>query len=100
MKRKADLNCVYVPSDDVVARVIEDELIIIPLVSGIADMEENLFTMNEAGKAFWDRMDGNRNLKEIVEDLSGEYEAFLGDIEKDILGLVEELLHRKIVVEA
>ena len=45
-------------------------------------------------------MDGKKDLNEIVQDLSIEYEAFPGDIEKDILGLVEELLHRKIVVEA
>ena len=38
------------PSDDVAAREIEGETIIVPRVAGIGDMEE-LFTLNDTGKA-------------------------------------------------
>jgi hypothetical protein len=52
------MHAVYVPSDDVVAREIKRELIIVPLVSGIGDVEDELYTLNEASKAFWDWLDG------------------------------------------
>jgi hypothetical protein len=100
MKVKAYLNRIYVPSKDVVAREIEGELIIVPLVSGIGDIEDELFTMNETGKAIWDRLDGNRKLKDVINDLTEEFEASPGDIEKDVVGLVKELLKRKMLVEA
>ena len=47
---------VYKPSDDVVAREIEGEIIIVPLVAGIGDIEDELFTLNETGKAIWDKL--------------------------------------------
>jgi len=98
MEIKAEIDAVYVLSKDIVSREIEGELIIVPLVSGIGDMEDDLFTLNEIGKTIWNRLDGQKNLKNIVEELSAEFEALEGEIEKDVIGLVEELLKRKMVV--
>ena len=53
MEAKVDLDAIYAPSEDIVAREIEGELIIVPLVSGIGDMEDELYTMNETGRAIW-----------------------------------------------
>jgi hypothetical protein len=92
------LETIYVPSDDVVAREIEGEMIIVPLVAGIGDMEDELFTVNETGKAIWNRLDG-RSLGQVVADLAEEYDAQTGEIERDVLGLVEELVRRRMLVE-
>lgn len=92
------LDAVYAPSEDIVARDIEGELIIVPLVAGIGDMEDELFTMNETGKAIWDRLDGKKKLKDVLGELSAEFEAPEGEIEQDLIGLVDELVRRKILV--
>ena len=97
MRSKISLDTMYLPSDDIVAREIEGELIIVPLVSGIGDMEDELFTLNETGKAIWDRLDGQRTLKDVIRDLSKEYEAREGEIHNDLLGLVGELVKRKML---
>lgn len=99
MKKKPDMGAIYVPSEDVVAREIEEEIIIVPLTAGIADMEDELYTLNETGKAIWRRLDGKKSLAEIVSELSTEYEAAPEEIEKDVAGLAEELLDRKIIIE-
>ena len=96
---KVCLDGLYMPSEDIVARNIEGELIIVPLVSGIGDLEDELYTMNETGKAIWDRLDGKKKLKDLLEELSAEFEAPAGEIEKDLIGLVEELLRRRILTE-
>lgn len=96
---KVSLDGLYMPSEDIVARNIEGELIIVPLVSGIGDMEDELYTLNETGKAIWDRLDGKKKLKDVLEELSAEFEAPAGEIEMDLIGLVEELVRRKILVE-
>jgi hypothetical protein len=93
------LENVYKPSDDVVAREIEGELIIVPLVAGIGDMEDELFTLNDTGKAIWDRLDGLTRLADVVAALEIEYEgAEDGVIERDVLGLVAELVQRRMLV--
>ena len=99
METKVCLDTVYVPSEGVVAREIEGELIIVPLLAGIGDMEDELFTLNETGRAIWKRLDGKRNLKQVVEELSAEFETPAGEIERDVVGFVEELLKRGMLVE-
>jgi len=96
---RVSLDGLYMPSEDVVARSIEGELIIVPLVAGIGDMEDELYTLNETGKAIWDRLDGRKKLKDVLAELTAECEAPVGEIEKDLTGLVEELLRRKILIE-
>lgn len=98
MSAPAKADAAYRPSEDVVARVIEGEIIIVPLVAGIGDMEDELFTLNPTGKAIWDRLDGQRTLAEVAADLSEEYEGAREAIETDVLGLVGELLERRMVV--
>lgn len=93
------LDGVYAISEDVVARDIEGELIIVPLVAGIGDLEDELFTLNDTGRAIWDRLDGCRPLHEVVQELSAQYQAEAGQIEADVLGLVAELVRRRMLVE-
>ena len=95
----AQLDAVYMPSENVVAREIEGEFIIVPLTAGIGDMEDELYSLNECGVAIWKRMDGKNSLKEISAALTGEYTAALSEVEQDVLGLVSELLKRKMLVE-
>jgi len=98
MREKIDLGAVYVPSEAIVAREIEGEVIIVPLTSGLADMEDDLYTLNETGKAIWKLLDGRNKAKDIVESLSREFDAGAGEIEEDVVGLLSELLTRKFIV--
>jgi len=93
------MDVAYVPSEDVVAREIEGEIIIVPLTAGIGDTDDELFTLNETGKAIWDRLDGKRSLRGVIEELSAEFRAGEGEIGQDVLGLVTELVRRKMLVE-
>jgi hypothetical protein len=93
------METVYCPSKDVVAREIEGVILIVPIVSGIGDMEDELFSLNETGKALWKKLDGSNTLKDIAEKLAKEFNASLAEIQKDVRGLIHELLKRRIVEE-
>jgi len=100
MTIKANLESVYEPSTDLVARDIEGELIIIPLVSGIGDIEDELLSLNGTGRSIWDRLDGRKKLGEVVSELGAEFDEPREQIEADVVGFVSELLNRRLVVEA
>jgi Coenzyme PQQ synthesis protein D (PqqD) len=91
------LDGIYGPSDDIVAREIEGEVVIIPLVSGIGDMEDELFTLNETGRAVWRKLDGTRTLRDVARELAEEFEAPAGVIESEVVGLVADLAVRRMV---
>jgi hypothetical protein len=99
MDVKNNLNTVYRMSEDIAAREVQEELIIVPLVPGIGDMDDELFVLNDAGMAIWDRLDGKRTLKEIVEELSAEFVAPRGEIEEHVTLFVKELLMRRLIIE-
>ncbi|MDP3397214.1 MAG: PqqD family protein [Methanoregula sp.] len=92
------LESICKPSEDVVSREIEGELIIVPITSGIGDMEDELYTLNETGRAIWDRLDGKLSLGDIAKALTEEYDAPPGDIGRDVQGIAAELVRRRIVV--
>ncbi len=94
-----DLNAAYAPSDDVVARDSEGELVIVPIASGIGDLEDEIYTLNETGRAIWRHLDGQRPLQQVVDDLSLRFQAAPGEIEQDVAGLVGELVRRRMLVQ-
>lgn len=90
----------YIPSEDVVAREIMGEFILIPVTSGIGDMEDEIYTLNETGRAIWAKLDGKKSLGEVATDLRNEFDDPSGQIDKDVLGIVAELAKRNMVVRA
>ncbi len=100
MAKEISLNKAYIASEDVVARDIQGEFIIIPVVSGVADSEDEIFSLNETGRVIWERLDGKTPLKQIAKNLSDEYNSPAKEIESDLLGLMQELAKRKMVLEA
>lgn len=99
MEVKVNLNSVYSPSEDIVAREVAGEFVIVPITSGIGDLEDEIFSLNETGRAIWDKLDGKRSLKDVTDSLSSEFEDSAKEIEKDVLGLAEELLKRRMLIE-
>ena len=93
------LDAICVPSEDVVAREIEGELIIVPLTAGIGDMEDELFTLNETGRAIWGRLDGQKTLEDVAAELCTEFDAPAPEITQDVTGFTAELLKRRMLVE-
>jgi hypothetical protein len=91
------LESVCVPSDDVVAREIEGEIIIVPLVAGIGDADDELYTLNETAHELWNRLDGQRTLGDVAVALGEEFSAPLEEIQTDVLGFATEMAARRIL---
>ena len=98
MKTILSPESICVPSEDVVSREIEGELIIVPIASGIGDMEDELYTLNETGRAIWQRLDGKRTLGDVATDLTVHYSGSQDQITRDVLGIAGELVKRRILV--
>jgi hypothetical protein len=93
------LNSCCAPSDEIVTREIEGETIILPLTSGIGDVDDDIYTLNDTGKAIWQRLDGKRTLRDVARELSAEFNCPPEEIERDVIGFVGELLKRRILIE-
>lgn len=98
--KKVSLDKVYALSEEIVTREVHGEFVIIPITSGVGDLEDDIFTLDESGRSIWDKLDGKKSLAEIAKELNVEFDAQAGKIEQDVVGLIGELVKRRIVVEA
>jgi len=98
MEKQVTETTICIPSENIVAREIEGDMIIVPLVAGIGDTDDELYSLNETGKAIWKKLDGRKSLEKISEELSEEFSSAAEEIQADVLGFVDEMVRRRILI--
>lgn len=100
MKTKISIDKIYEPSKDVVCREVQGEFILVPLVAGMDKNNEAIFTLNETGRLIWGKLDKKKSVRKILSELSLEFDSPDKEIQDDVLGLLKELLDRKMIVKS
>jgi hypothetical protein len=93
-----DANQVLAPAIGVLAQEIDGELFVLPLALQADGGQAGVFALNATGRDFWNRLDGQKDLREIVDALSGQYGEPASRIEEDLQELVAELLRARVLV--
>ncbi len=73
---------------NLVARSIAGETILVPVRSGVSDLE-HIYVLNEVGSRVWGLLDERTPVSQIVDAICAEYEASPEQAARDI----DELLH-------
>ncbi|MDP8236212.1 MAG: PqqD family protein [Candidatus Erginobacter occultus] len=84
------MKMIYRRNPDVVYRVIAGEAILIP-ISRETQGAGRMLTLNETGAFIWNRLDGNRRLDEILEEIRDEFEVEEATARRDLLELIGAL---------
>ena len=98
MKAHITLESICVPSEDIVSREIEGDIIIVPLVSGIGNDDDELYSLNETGKAIWLELDGEKTLGQVAEALADAFSSPDDIIKKDVLGFAAAMIQHGILI--
>lgn len=97
MTKEVNLDTVFKISEDIIVRKIENEILLIPLVAEIADLENEFITLNKTGKDVFERINGKKTLKEIEIEIARDYGVSQDEIEKDVVGFIKEMYEAKIL---
>lgn len=95
---RIDPDKIYVTSEDVVARQIEDQFLLVPIASGVGDLEDSLYTLNETGKTIWERLEEGKTVNALIDELAQEFDAPRATIGIDVCGILGELVNLNMVV--
>jgi Coenzyme PQQ synthesis protein D (PqqD) len=87
----------FVRNQDVVSRKIDGELIIVPVRSGVGDLN-SLYTLNPVGSVLWDFMSEHHTVGEMVERVCEEFEVTTTQAQQDIEVFLDSLLEEKLVL--
>ena len=74
----------------IVSRDIAGEMILVPIRQSVGDLE-SVYTLNETASFVWERLDGQRTLAEIKQELLTRFEVGEEEAEQDLLELVAQL---------
>jgi hypothetical protein len=86
----------FVCNREVVARHIEGELVIVPIRSGVGDLN-SLYTLNAVGAVLWEFMTVGHTLDEMVSRVCNEFEVPASRAENDIQEFLDSMLAEKLI---
>ncbi len=93
------LDRVFRKKEEIVARKIAGEIILVPVTGRLADMKR-IFSLNEVAGHIWDCIDGTRSLGDIVGEVVAAFEAGREEAEADVLEFIAELQKEGMIEEA
>jgi len=86
----------YIRNQDVVSRNIEGELVIVPVRSGVGDLN-SLYTLNPVGSVLWEFMNEGHTVPEMVQRVCDEFEVSEAQAQPDIETFLDSLMAEQLI---
>jgi cobalamin biosynthesis protein CbiG len=84
------LDKAFVKDDNLMARNIAGETLIVPIRNSIGDLN-SIYTLNEVGARVWQLIDGKRSVNQIANAISAEYDVTMTAAETDVVELFDSM---------
>lgn len=88
----------YRKSEDVIARQIAGEMLLVPIRGDLAGMQR-IFALDEVGECIWQQLDAQPSLHTIRDAVLANFDVPEEQAEADIQEFIAELLEAGLVVE-
>jgi len=88
----------FTRNPDFVYRKIADEVILVPVYKGTADLRA-LYTLNELGAFLWEQLETPHTLDELKQIITAEYAADEQVVQSDLGQFMQELIEIGAVVQ-
>ncbi|MBL7132380.1 MAG: PqqD family protein [Candidatus Omnitrophica bacterium] len=86
-----DLSKVYKKTDLMVGRKIDNEVVLVPIRKRSVDIQKIYNLENQTAVRSWELIDGNRDVKTILQVLGSEFEADPAILERETLDFIKQL---------
>jgi hypothetical protein len=80
----------FVKDDNLMARNIAGETLIVPIRNSIGDLN-SIYTLNEVGALIWQMIDERTRVNQIVEAVSNEYDVTADEAAQDVIELLDSM---------
>ena len=84
------LDSTYTQDPSIISRLIDDEVILVPIRQNVGDLE-SIYTLNETAARFWELLDGQRTLADICDLVVVEYEVDPEEAQSELVEFIEQL---------
>lgn len=80
----------FVKADDLMARNIAGETLIVPIRNRVGDLS-SIYTLNEVGARIWQMVDASTSVNQIVDAISSEYDVAHDEAALDVVELLDSM---------
>lgn len=87
---RPDIHSMPIPDDNVAARKIGDELLLVPIHRTAKDVD-SIYTLNETAAFVWECLDGKTSISDIIEKVTNTFDAHHDDVTDDVIAVLENL---------
>jgi len=88
---------VYKINEEVVARQIAGETILVPIKGRLADLQR-IFMLNPVAEFIWNNLNGESNLEKIRDKLTVHFEVGEKEAEADLNEFIHELVEADLIL--
>ncbi len=92
---RVDIIAAYKKSKDMLVRRIDESVFIIPVSDSSED--QPLYQLGEVEEAIYNKIDGQKSVADIVNELTAEFIGERSVIEKDVVDFMSDLLKENII---
>jgi len=89
----------YRKKEDIVARSIAGEDLLIPIRGKLADMQR-IFSLNPVAEFVWKQLDEAQDVESLSNSVVEEFEVCGADAQRDVKAFLNDLVNADLVVEA
>ena len=93
------LNSRFRKKEDIVTRQIAGETLLVPIYGDLANMER-IFALDPVAEFIWEKLDGEKSLKDIRDEVLNAFDVKEEQAETDIFEFIEELLKADLIDQA
>ena len=86
----------FVASPDVVVRRIAGETLLVPVSSRVGDLDA-IYTLSDVASRVWELLASPVSSRQMVDAVCAEYEVGRDVAARDVAGLVDELVGKKLI---
>jgi hypothetical protein len=88
---------VFKKREEIVAREIAGETILVPIRGRLADMQ-NIFSLNPVAEYIWRHLNGVKSVEEISMKILENYDMEKEEVDKDLHEFINDLLKEDLIV--
>jgi len=87
---------VFRKKQEIVSRHIAGETILVPVMGKLADMQK-IFTLNKVGEFIWSRLDGEKGLEEIRDEIVAQFTVEKEQAAAEMNEFIRELMKEDLI---
>jgi hypothetical protein len=94
----AGLKTILSHSKSIVTTRTGNEYVLVPIANNIADMN-SMYTLNETGAFIWERINGEKSVEDIINEMMNEYEVDYKTASNDVFSFIDDMSSYLIISE-